>query len=349
MIISSNATKKIIDSTIDQRLRERAITDDVELATRAAWLYYEASLTQAEIGQRLRVPPAKVQRLVARARSEGLVRIIIEGNLAGCLLLERELSTEFNLDFCRVVPALPVSGNLFSALGRAAAPYLQEAFGSGRHKIIGFGHGRTLAATVDHLVRESFPDLMIVSVLGGVPRRVAANPFDVVQALAEKIAAEAYLLPVPFFANTPEDRAMLLSQRGVPDAFRVAEKASLFVVGIGEVGESGFLCESGMILPEEIALARKDGAAAEVLGSFYDCAGHIITTALHDRVVALPPEAMRGRDVLAIAGGLEKTTAIRALLKSGLISALVTDERTAQAMTKLATRSAEPKLSTIGS
>lgn len=327
----------------------RTIGDDVELATRAAWLYYEAALTQAEIGHRLRVPPAKVQRLIARARADGLVRIIIEGDLAGCLLLERDLAGRFGLDFCRVVPALPEGGNLFSALGRAAAPYLHDAFSNGKHKIIGVGHGRTLAATVDHLVRDSFRDLTIVSVLGGVPRRIAANPFDVVQALAEKIGAEAYLLPVPFFANTPCDRAVLLNQRGVPEAFKVGERASLFVVGIGEVGEAGFLCESGMILPEEIALARQDGASAEVLGSFYDHDGQIIKTALHDRVVALPPEAMRGRDVLAVAGGPEKVAAIHALLKSGLITALITDERTAQRIIGGGIQCARPKISIVGS
>lgn len=306
------------------------ISDDVELATRAAWLYYEASLTQAEISKLLRVPPAKVQRLIARARADGLVRIIIEGNLAGCLMLERGLTNRFSLGFCRIVPALPPGGNLFSALGRAAAPYLQDEFSNGKHKIIGFGHGRTLAATVDHLIRDSLSHLTIVSVLGGVPRRIAANPFDVVQALAEKIEAEAYLFPVPFFANNSRDRKVLLNQRGVPEAFRVGETASLFVIGIGEVGEASFLCRSGMILSEEIALLRRDGAVAEVLGSFYNKDGQIIKTPLHDRVVALPPEAMRGRDVLAVAGGAEKAAAIHALLKSGLITALVTDEPTAR-------------------
>ncbi len=329
--------------------RKRIISDDVELATRAAWLYYEAALTQAEISQKLRVPPAKVQRLIARARAEGLVRIIIEGDLAGCFLLERDLSRQFKLEFCRVVPALPSGGNLFSALGRAAAPYLHDALNARKHKIIGVGHGRTLAATVDHLARDSFPGLTIVSVLGGVPRRIAANPFDVVQALAEKTTASAYLLPVPFFANTKQDRAVLLAQRGVPEAFKVGETASLFVVGIGEVSETSFLCESGMILPEEIAMARRDGAMAEVLGSFYDGDGQRIATTLHDRVIALPPEAMRGRDALGIAGGIEKAAAIHAMLKSRLLTALVTDERTAQAIIGAAAHCAKPKISIIGS
>lgn len=331
----------------DRKNRDSA--DDAQLAARAAWLYYEASLTQAEIGHRLRVPPAKVQRLIARARVDGLVRVIIEGDLAGCLGLERGLTDRFKLDFCRVVPELPPGSNLFSALGRAAASYLHDAFSKGRHKIVGVGHGRTLGAAADHLVRDLFPGLTIVSVLGGVPRRIAADPFDVVQALSEKTGAEAYLLPVPFFANTPEDRAVLLQQRGVPETFQVGERADLFVFGIGEVSESGFMCKSGMILPEEIALARQDGAVAEVLGSFYDSDGKRVATELHRRVIALPPEAMRGRVALAIAGGLEKAAAIHAMLKSGLITALITDERTAQTIIGAQIPCARPRISIVGS
>jgi DNA-binding transcriptional regulator LsrR (DeoR family) len=324
------------------------VNEDAGTATRAAWLYYEASLTQAEIGRELGLPPAKVQRLIARATREGMVRILIEGDLAGCLSVERDLVRDHNLRFCRVVPDLPATASRFSALGRAAAAYLHQKFSSGQHKIIGVGHGRTLAATTDHLPRDSFPDLTIVSVLGDVPRRIGANPFDVVHALAEKTGAQAYLLPVPFYANTPEDRAVLLRQRGVPEAFRVAKAADLFVAGIGEVSETGFICESGMILPEEIALARRDGAAAEIFGSFYDHDGQIIKTALHDRVVALPPAAMQGRDVVAIAGGLEKAVAIRAMLKSGLLTALITDERTAQAIIGAANQRAKPKMNIVG-
>ncbi|MCF3947124.1 sugar-binding transcriptional regulator [Acidiphilium sp. AL] len=303
--------------------------DDAELATRAAWLYYEASLTQAEISTELRVPPAKVQRLIARALRDGLVRILIEGDMAGCITLERELIARHGLDFCRVVPALP-GANLFSGLGRAAASYLHGVFEKRQHRIVGIGHGRTLAAAVEHLPRIDCPDLTVVSVLGGVPRRVGANPFDVVHALAEKTGAAAYFLPVPFYANDEGDRAVLLRQRGVSETLRIAEEASLFVLGVGEVREAAYLCESGMILPEEIARAQRDGAIAEAFGTFYDRDGKPVATDLHHRVIAVAPEAMRGRDVLAVAGGAEKAAAIRAMLKTSLPTALITDEMTAR-------------------
>ncbi len=44
--------------------------------------------------------------------------------------------------------------------------------------------------------------ISFVSLLGGLTRNFAANPHDVMHLLAEKTGARAYVLPVPFFANS---------------------------------------------------------------------------------------------------------------------------------------------------
>ena len=50
-------------------------SDDLRLALRAATLYYIDGLTQAEVAARLGVSRPTAGRLVARAKSKGLVRI----------------------------------------------------------------------------------------------------------------------------------------------------------------------------------------------------------------------------------------------------------------------------------
>ena len=317
-------------------------SDDVDLATRVAWLYYEGGLTQSEVSRNLGIPQARVQRLIARALRDGLVRISIEGPLSGCLALERRMTEAYGLGFCRVVPAMPDDATGLSALGGAAADYLHEAFASGRHRIIGVGHGRTLAAAIERLRAGNFTETTVVSVLGDVPHRVGANPFDVIHALADKTKASAYLPPVPFYANTPADRDMLFRQRGVAEAFRLAAQAGFFVLGIGEVSEAAFLCRSGMILAEEIATVARDGGVGELLGMFVDTSGRRVETELHERVIALDPEIMRGREALAVAGGAHKAAAIGAALNSGLISALVTDEPAARRLVETASEDSVP-------
>jgi DNA-binding transcriptional regulator LsrR (DeoR family) len=307
-----------------------AIDGEAALAARAAWLYYAGSLTQAQIAERLGVAPAKAHRLIARAGRDGLVRVFIEGPAAGCIALESQLTARFSLKSASVVPDLGEPDLPLRALGRAAAFYLHGVLEQGTHRIIGVGHGRTLAAAMDDLPRAAHGDTCFVSLLGGLPRRTGANPFDVIHRLAEKTSADAYLLPVPFFADTAADRPILLRQRGVSEALAIAATASLFLVGIGEVTEEAFLPSTGMIAEDEMIALHKKGAVGEVLGRFLDRNGRMIATDLHDRVIALAPEAMEGREVVGVAGGPGKTEAILSVLRSGLLSTLITDELTAR-------------------
>ena len=107
--------------------------------------------------------------------------------------------------------------------------------GSEREHVIGVGHGRTLAACVDHLPRTPAPGTTFVSLLGGLTRKFAANPHDVIHRLAERTGAQAYVMPVPMFANTLEDRAVLLGQKGVGEVRDLARAADLLLLwpGIG--------------------------------------------------------------------------------------------------------------------
>ncbi len=302
--------------------------EDAALATRAAWLYYAGGLTQSEVADKLGVALAKAHRLIARATKAGLVRVFVEGPIGGCIALEEALSARYGLATCRVVPALDEPGLPLRALGMAAATLLREALERGRHRVIGLGHGRTLAAAMDALPRLPAPDVRLVSLLGGVPRRISSGPFDVVHRAAEKTGAEAFLLPVPMIANSQADAEVLRRQRGVAETLALAAEASLVFAGIGAIAEAAFLPMAGMLDAAEVAALRDAGAAGEMLGRYFAADGSLVATELHDRVIATHPAALRG--IVAVAGGAEKTDAIRAVLGSRVLTGLITDEPTAR-------------------
>src|SRR5438477_1671336 len=78
-----------------------------QLATRAAWLYFVAGLTQAQIGKKLGINRIRINRLLAQAREEGMVQIRITGRLAECVALEEKLKSRFDLEGAVVVPTPP--------------------------------------------------------------------------------------------------------------------------------------------------------------------------------------------------------------------------------------------------
>jgi DNA-binding transcriptional regulator LsrR (DeoR family) len=302
--------------------------EDAALATRAAWLYHAGGFTQSEVAERLGVAAAKAHRLIARATRAGFVRVFVEGPIGGCVALEDALSERYGLSVCRVVPDLGEDGLPLRALGTAAATFLRDALERGAHRVIGLGHGRTLAAAVEVLPATPAPQVRLVSMLGGLPRRLRSGPFEVIHRVAEKTGADAYLLPVPMIADTPADAEVLRRQRGVADALALAAEATLVLAGIGAIAEAAFLPMAGMVNAAEVRALRAAGAAGEILGRYLGADGTAVATDLHDRVIAAALRALRG--VVAVAGGIEKTEAIRAVLASRVLTGLITDESTAR-------------------
>jgi DNA-binding transcriptional regulator LsrR (DeoR family) len=306
--------------------------DDASMATRAAWLHYAGGLTQSEVAKRLGLTSLKAHRLIMKANQEGLVKVYIDGEVSECVELEQKLSARFGLDYCEVVPDFDLDDLPLKALGMAGARFLMREMERGEASLIGVGHGRTLAASVDHLPRTNNGHVRFVSLLGGLTRKFSANPHDVIHRLAERTGAEAYVMPVPFFANTTEDRDILFSQRGVRDVFDLAKNADLLLVGIGTAKREASLVSTGMIETSEIEEIEAGGGVGELLGHFFDARGRPVETALSHRTFTLSREELKDRRTVAIAGGKVKTDALASVLESGLLRGLITDEKTAQVL-----------------
>ena len=310
----------------------KRMEQETSLSVRAAWLHYVGGLTQSLVAKRLGVSSVKAHRLIARAVQDGLVKVTIEGDISECIALENGLSAKYGLDTCEVTPDLGEEGLPLQALGVAGASFLMREIDNGQHNCIGVGHGRTLAASVAQMNRSNKTAVNFVSLLGGLTRNYSATPYDVMARLTEKTGATAYVMPVPFFANTVEDREVMLNQRGVSKVFKMAASAELKVVSIGTTEPSASLVSSGMIEMCEIIDVVAKGGVGELLGHFFDATGQQVHTSLTARTISAGLGQLDGKGIVAIAGGMEKVGAIRSVVMSGYLSGLITDERTAIAL-----------------
>jgi DNA-binding transcriptional regulator LsrR (DeoR family) len=306
------------------------VDEEAALAARAAWLHFAGGKTQGEVAELLGVQSTKAHRLIAKARAEGLIRVFVEGPISGCIALEERLKVDYGLGLCEVVPNIDEGSLPLKTLGMAGARYIRNLIDGGRHAMVGIGHGRTLAAAVDLMPSVPARDTKFVSLLGGLTRRFAASPFDVIHRLAERTSAEAYVMPVPFFANTEKDRRVLEAQYGVSDVLAMARQAELYIAGIGEVDRKSFIATAGMVDEEDVDEVMKTGACAEILGHFFSEHGQHLPNSVSDRALAPRFSELKNHKIVALAGGTSKTRAIRAILEHGLLFGLITDEATAR-------------------
>ncbi len=307
------------------------LDDEKSLAARAAWLHFIGGMTQGEVAARLQIPNVKAHRLITRASREGMIRVFVDGDVAECVKLEQRLRQLYGLSFCEVAPDIESDPLPLRTLGVLGARFLRTACDTEEDAVIGLGHGRTLAACVEHLPRGKAGNIRFVSLLGGFTRRFSAHPFDVISRIAERTGVEAFVLPVPFCLNSAEDRAVIMAQKGIDAVFDLARKATLRFVGIGTAdGGDASLVSSGMIEPHEFEEIERAGGCGEVLGHFFDKHGGRVETDLTGRLASLSYDDLKFGKLVAVAGGVRKPAAIRAVLQSGLLHGLLTDERTAQ-------------------
>jgi DNA-binding transcriptional regulator LsrR (DeoR family) len=137
-------------------------------------------------------------------------------------------------------------------------------------------------------------------------------------------------LPLPFLANTSEDRKVLLEQRGVADVFELGVKSTLRLVGIGAIDDDASILSTGLVERQEFEEARALGAVGELLGHLFSTRGDLIDSSVSARALSMSVADIRQRATVAVAGGKTKINAIRGVLASGLLHGLITDENTAR-------------------
>lgn len=307
---------------------------DGEEAARAAWLHFVGGLTQSEVAKRLAISPTRAHRHIAKAQADGLVRVFVDVKAGSCVALETALMARFGLSRCSVAMEVPEASALpLRALSVCGADFIMQAISSGQYPVIGVGNGRTIAAAVNAIARVRATETRFVSMLGGLTRSFAANPYDVIYGLAQKTDAEAYLLPAPLYADTPADKDIMMGQSGIAATMELIDEANLAVVGIGNLDFLGGTPPASSLRNEEEARALfNSGARAEILGQFVTGDGAIMKTRHDSHVMAPALESLRGREVVAIAGGENKLQAVEAALRSGLLTGLIIDERTARGL-----------------
>ncbi len=245
--------------------------EDQVLMARAAWLYYIGGLNQEATAKRLGLTRARVNKLLADARDSGLVSITINPANVGLLPVEEAIRLRHNLDFCICTPALGHDADpgaaeallapfAFRAVGAAAAAHLRRHLAETPQAIVGTGWGRTMEQMTLQLAGVSAPQARFISLMGSLTSNLAYNPFEVVHAFARTTGAEGFFLPVPFIADTPEVRDILLSQQSVQQALALARATTVAYVSIGELREGSLLRSQGMISARELEELRKLGA-----------------------------------------------------------------------------------------
>ncbi len=301
-------------------------------AARAGWLYYICGNTQDEIAAKMGISRQSAQRLVSLAMSERLIKFRLDHPIAGCLAAAGRLKDRFGLSVCEVVPSDPGSTSTTLGIAEAGAAEIERVLRGAEPVVMAVGTGRTLKAAVDQLPPMECPQHRIVSMTGNIAPDGSAAFYNVIFSMADAVRAHHFPMLLPVFAASRAERDMLHGQPTIRHTLDLVAKADVAFVGIGELGPRAPLLVDGFITADELAGFEEKGAAGEICGWVFDADGRLIDDEVSRRNAGAPLPSARRTRVVAIAMGERKRPAIRAALRGGLLSGLITDEATAAAV-----------------
>jgi DNA-binding transcriptional regulator LsrR (DeoR family) len=306
---------------------------DVEeqLATRAAWLYFVAENTQAQIGKKLGLTRVRVNRLLAQARQSGLVQVTITGRLAASIRLEDALKRRFDLLDAVVVPSSSELERQRAVIAAAAGNYLAQQLHDGIS--VGVGWGQTLRHSLRYVPHRNYKGLSVVSLIGGLTHSSAVNPHETASHLADIVGGQCYYFAGPAFTDTEATREILMNQPMLRDVYERGRKVDLAFVSVGELGKNSTMAKLGLITAQEVTTLQDAGAVGDLCSHWLDARGHVVEHPLNRRCVALPPEHLREVPrVVLVSGGKNKVSMMHGVLSNKLANIVVTDELTAKAL-----------------
>ena len=291
------------------------------LATKAAWYYYMEDNTQTQIAEVMGVSRAKVIRLLEEARAQGIVQFSFRKNDSQRVSAEQLLIDRFGLKDAFVIPTPLDSSAINQSIAQGAAHYVSDHLREDGY--LNIGYGDTVSRMLGFLAKNREESLNVVSLTGGVSYYLPSVG-------TTAYSMHLFLTPSPLVVSSRQVRDALLDEKSLQDVSTMTEYADMSVVGIGAAVEGATVLRNGILNEGELTVLKMQGAVGDVLNHFMDKDGNLIQTEIEDRVISTDPDKLRQlKNVVGVAGGKDKVTAIKAVLNGGYLNVLITDSDTA--------------------
>jgi DNA-binding transcriptional regulator LsrR (DeoR family) len=302
---------------------------ELRLAALAARRYYLDDRSKVDIAAKLGLSRFKVARLLELARSEGIVTIEVHDPRGVDAELSEALRAALGIRRALVLDAAPEPRTQVGAL---AAEYLRETVPAGAS--VGLAWSRSTQALVEHL--HDLPTCTIVQLCGVIQHAVGEEQnVELVRHAAKNVGASAVTFYAPLVVSDPSTAATLRRQPGIREALRRCGRLSVAVIAVGQwvPGESTV---HDALPARQRTMFHKRGAVAESCGILVAGDGRPLRDGLQKRTIAATEAQLRrAGDVVALATGAHRTTAVRALTRSGLVTTLITHRAVAERLLHL--------------
>ena len=299
----------------------------------AARLYYLDGLGQAEVARFVQVSQAKISRLLAAARESGIVRISVDDYEPRDTALEKRLLKAFPLRAAAVVRSLPGASaeDARRSTGHFGAAFVKSLIPPG--STVAVAGGRTMRDLATALPEGAIRDLTFVQAMGSIDSTLTSvDALELGRSMAHRWGGSFMALNTPAFVPDKDTRDAFLALDQLRTVWRRFSSVNVALVGIGTLENSVFV-ERGILAASDLTHLRAAGAVGEILGRFYDARGRECDTPWSGRVLSMNlAQLKKVPQVIGVVVGADRSAAIAAAVRGGLLNSLLMDDTGARAL-----------------
>jgi lsr operon transcriptional repressor len=319
-------------ATPPQRAAHGEATTD--LAARAARLHFDFGLTHQEAADVLGLSRVKVTRLIKHAHEAGLIRIVIASDASPFAELESALTARYGLVEVIVVPPPGGgSGDLRAMLAQGTAAYLARVIRD--EMVVAVGMSRTIGEAARRVatMAPTRRSTTFVSLVGAVrdDGGTGGSAYEAAAWLAQSFGGTVEHLHAPVIVRSAAVAQELMQDPSIARTLKLAASADVLFAGVGGRVDRIDLYGLGYLEKREWQELAAAGMVGDMCARFFDHDGQSVEHEVSGRVIGLSFEQLTRIPARVVAaGGASKLEALRATLRGGLATVLVTDATTAR-------------------
>jgi DNA-binding transcriptional regulator LsrR (DeoR family) len=289
--------------------------------------YYLEGRTRVQIADEFGISRFKVTRMLDEAVASGMVEITIHNPGSIDVELSTALQRRYQLEHAYAVVADTDSpADRVDAVAKAMAELLVSILRD--DDVVGVDCGRTLARVAAHLT--TLPRCDVVQ-LTGMAGTISTNGADLVRRISEISGGKSWPLYAPLVVSDARTADSLSSNLQIQETVARQGKVTCAIVSVGAWLPGASQVYESLTVQEVNELATA-GVAAETCALLLDTDGNRVA-GLDERRMGVDEATLRAIPTrIAVATGQDKIGATRAILRSGLVSSIVTDTGIAAAV-----------------
>lgn len=305
---------------------------EVQKLVEVSRMYYEENMTQDEIARVLNVSRPLVSKMLGKAREIGIINIQIKSPYVNNNLLMGQLINLFNLRDGIIVPEANTEYMTEQLILNQAFNYIKGILPETAN--IGFSWGSMVGSLIakiesSDLSKDSRGDVCPLIGNSTIPNR-DYHSNELIRIFAEKTGFTPHYLFAPAFPSTQQEMENFINTDNYSEISTLWSKLDSIIFSIGthpSAPDHATASRFGNTLNEQ-------GAVGKFLSYYYNREGSIIRGE-NDYAIHIPLDKIRKvKRVIALCSCNTNINSVIGALRTGFITHLITDEKTASDIIK---------------